>query len=88
VTDWDYCKQIYYMQGRRVRMVWMEPFFKFQILPSIISLEAQVRPALLLRIKLMMNLHKYFDCGYISTSHNLICSGYGREMCEICPRSV
>jgi len=45
-------------------------------------------PALLLRIKLTINLHIYFDCGYISASRDLICSGNGREMCEICPRSV
>jgi len=25
---------------------------------------------------------------YISKSHDLICSGNGGEMCEICPRSV
>jgi len=44
-------------------------------------------PALLLRIKFMINLCKYFDYGYISTSRDLICSGNGREMCEICSRS-
>jgi len=77
-------------------MVRTNPPFQFQNFESInpTSLEAVIHtawgPALLLRIKSTINLHlrKYFDCGYISTSRDLICSGNGGDMCEICSGSV